>query len=85
KFGTIVLIVNTIFGLTLGTIAGLKKDGILDRIVSIFSVNFIAIPKVITAPVLVLIFAVELHWLQPGQWGMDFRHLVLPVIAMSLP
>ncbi|MDE5020959.1 oligopeptide transporter permease, partial [Francisella tularensis subsp. holarctica] len=49
NFGTIVLIVTTIFGLTLGTIAGRKQDGILDRIVRIFSVTFIARPKVITA------------------------------------
>ena len=85
KFGTIVLAVTTVFGLALGTIAGLKQNGIIDRIVSIFSVTFIAIPTVITAPVLILIFAVEFQLLPPGQWGMDFSHLILPVIALSLP
>ena len=79
------MVVTTIFGLTLGTIAGLKQNGIVDRIVSIFSVTFIAIPTVITAPVLILIFAVEFQLLPPGQWGMDFSHLILPVIALSLP
>ena len=85
KFGSLVILITTFFGLLLGTLAGIKQNGILDRIISTFSVTFIAIPTVVTAPLLVLFFSVKLKWLPPGQWVFDFPHLVLPVLALSLP
>lgn len=85
KFGSLVILVTTFFGLLLGTLAGIKQNGVLDRIISTFSVTFIAIPTVVTAPLLVLVFAVKLKWLPPGQWMFNFSHLVLPVLALSLP
>ena len=85
KFGAIVLALTTFFGLLLGTLAGLRQNSLLDRFISMFSVSFIAIPTVVTAPILILVFAVQLHWFAPGQWGVDFSHLTLPVIALSLP
>lgn len=85
KFGSIVLVMTTFFGLLLGTLAGLKQNGILDRIISVFSISFIAIPTVVTAPILLLIFAVQLQWLPPGQWQLNFSHLIMPVVALSLP
>lgn len=85
KFGAIVLAMTTFFGLLLGTLAGLKQNSVLDRLISVFSVSFIAIPTVVTAPLLILVFAVQLQWLPPGQWQFDFSHLVMPVTALSLP
>jgi oligopeptide transport system permease protein len=42
------------------------------------------VPKFVAAPLLVLLFAVTLKWLPAGGWG-EWRHVVLPVIALALP
>jgi oligopeptide transport system permease protein len=38
----------------------------------------------VVAPLLVLLFAVTLHWLPAGGWG-DWTNVVLPAIALALP
>jgi len=47
----------------------------------------ITIPNFVMAPILILIFAVFLGWLPAGGWGDagEIRHMILPVIALSLP
>jgi oligopeptide transport system permease protein len=46
----------------------------------------ISVPVFVTAPLLILIFAVALHWLPAGDWVRgSLSHLVLPVIALALP
>ena len=44
----------------------------------------LAVPKFVVAPLLVLLFAVTLHWLPAGGWG-EWNNIVLPVIALALP
>jgi oligopeptide transport system permease protein len=44
----------------------------------------ISIPNFVLAPLLVLIFAVHLHWLPAGGWG-GLSGMVLPTIALALP
>jgi oligopeptide transport system permease protein len=51
-----------------------------------FAVLGISIPVFVTGPLLILVFAVQLHWLPSGDWrGGDIRYLLLPVIALALP
>jgi oligopeptide transport system permease protein len=46
----------------------------------------ISVPVFVVAPLLILIFAVALHWLPPGDWVAGSpSHLVLPVVALALP
>src|SRR5690606_15089435 len=57
-----------------------------DRVVTGLSMTGISIPVFVVAPLLVLVFAVQLGWL-PASWsgsaGVD--RLLLPVLALSLP
>ena len=85
KLGILVILTTIIFGMLLGIISGLKPNGFVDRIVSFFSVSLISIPTVVTAPIAIMIFAVQLGWLPPSQWQFDFSHLVMPVGVLSLP
>ncbi len=40
----------------------------------------------VVAPLLILVFAVQLHWLPSGDWRWgEPRYLVLPVTALALP
>ena len=43
-------------------------------------------PSYVTAPLLVLLFAVTLHWLPAGGWTAgSYGDLVMPVLALALP
>ena len=50
----------------------------------------LAVPKFVVAPLLVLVFAVALHWLPGGGWDRStawtiLRSATLPAIALALP
>ena len=44
----------------------------------------ISIPRFVLAPLLVLVFALNLYWLPVARWE-TWRHMVLPVICAGLP
>ena len=46
-----------------GTIAGLKRGGMTDRLITVGGLSLTAIPEFVTAIVLILIFGVALGWL----------------------
>ncbi len=82
--GAWVLLVSIVLGVSLGMWAALKRNSLIDRFVTAFSMFSISVPTVVLAPILVLIFAVLLGLLPAGGWGGDFQHLVLPVVSLSL-
>jgi oligopeptide transport system permease protein len=86
KLGALAMALALVLGITAGTAAALRQDSLLDRIVMAFSMTGISIPVFVVAPVLVLLFAVELQWL-PAGWSSSSgagRYL-LPVITLALP
>ena len=85
KFGLIVLAVVIFFGISIGILCALKKDSIIGKIIDVFSVCGIAIPTIVTAPLLVLFFSVYLEIFSVFGWAFDFSHLFLPVLVISIP
>ena len=85
KFGIIVFIIVTILGLSLGILAALNPNSGVDRAINSFTVIGITIPPVVTSPILVLVFSVILKIFPPLGWEMNFSHLFLPVLALSIP
>jgi len=85
KFGLIVFIIVVIFGLLLGILAALNPNSKIDRAINAFTVIGITIPPVVTSPVLVLFFSIFLNIFPPLGWELDFSHLFLPVLALSIP
>lgn len=84
KLGLMAIILALIVGVALGVTAALRQNSVLDYLVMTLAMTGITIPNFVMAPVLVLIFAVFLGWLPAGGWG-ELRHMILPVIALSLP
>lgn len=82
--GGLALLLALLAGIPLGAWAALRAGGAIDRMVMLVAGLGLAVPKFVAAPLLVLLFAVTLHWLPAGGWG-DWRHVVLPVIALALP
>jgi oligopeptide transport system permease protein len=51
-----------------------------------FAALGISLPTFIIGPLLILVFAIRLHWLPSGDWVTgSVRYLVLPVVALALP
>jgi oligopeptide transport system permease protein len=86
ELGAYAILLALIGGVTLGTIAALRQNGIIDFILMSFATIGVTVPNFVVGPVLTLIFAVLLSWLPAGSWGDgSFRFLLLPVIALALP
>jgi oligopeptide transport system permease protein len=84
--GASALAVALIFGVLIGTVAASRQNSRADYLLMGSAMTGIAIPNFVLAPLLILVFAVYLGWLPAGGWGGGApRHLVLPVIALSLP
>ncbi len=76
-------------GFALGIVAALRKDGVVDNLVTLFVMIFISIPSFVVMLFLVLIFGYQLEWL-PTQFptadavGMvRFTGLILPVLGLA--
>ncbi len=82
--GGLALLLALLCGIPLGVWAALRAGSWLDRGLMLFAGLGLAMPKFVVAPLLVLLFAVTLHWLPAGGWG-EWSNLVLPVIALALP
>ncbi len=86
QLGVLAMALAIAVGVSAGTVAALKQDSYLDRLVMAFSMTGISIPVFVFAPVLVLLFAVKLQWL-PAGWSSTSgsSRLLLPVITLALP
>ena len=83
--GTAMLLALLLGGAT-GLWAATRPGGWRDHVPMNIAMLGISIPVFVTAPVLILVFAIRLHWLPAGDWVTgSWRHLVLPSIALSLP
>lgn len=86
KIGALAIALALLLGVAAGTVAALRQGSWLDKFVMGFSMTGISIPVFVVAPVLVLLFAVKLHWL-PAGWTSQtgISRYVLPVITLALP
>ena len=84
--GAVAMALALLLGVTAGTAAALRQGTAFDRIIMGFSMTGISIPVFVVAPVLVLLFAVKLHWVPAGWSGATgIGKYVLPVITLALP
>lgn len=75
------------FGVLFGTIAALRQNSKFDYGAMVLALVGISIPSFVTAPLMILIFAIGLDILPAGQWHGPFAisYLIMPVLALSLP
>jgi peptide/nickel transport system permease protein len=80
---SVALIVAIIISLPLGVLSALNPGKGLDNVVATLTQTGVAIPEYWLAPVLILIFALKLHWLPSAGWrGPLF--IILPAITLAL-
>jgi peptide/nickel transport system permease protein len=69
-------------GVPLGILSAVRKDRPLDVTASALSFLGVAMPVFWLGPMLILLFAVRLHWLPTSGFG-TWRQLVLPAVALG--
>jgi oligopeptide transport system permease protein len=73
-------------GAAVGVNAALRRGTRWDYGSMGLAVVGISTPVFVVAPLLILIFAVKLHWLPAGDWVRGSpSHLLLPAVALALP
>ncbi|WP_136487504.1 ABC transporter permease [Vibrio sp. H11] len=82
SLGAIALAVATLVAIPLGVIAAIKQDTWIDRVALMIAVFGQAMPSFFFGLVLIIIFAVNLHWLPAGGSG-TWQHYILPAIALG--
>ncbi|HYQ18546.1 MAG TPA: ABC transporter permease subunit, partial [Polyangiaceae bacterium] len=82
--GLLALTLSVIFGLSLGVLAGLKRNSMADYSSMALALVGISLPSFVIGASLMIVFALWLRWLPVAGWG-SYRHLVMPAFALSLP
>lgn len=82
KLGLIAAVIALIFGIVLGSIAALRRNRIIDRIIMIITTAFVSMPSFIMGSLLLIAFAINLKWFPAN--GASKNGLVLPVTTLSL-
>ncbi len=85
-------VLSVALAFALGILAALRPGGVVDGLVSLFAFAGISIPVFWLALMLILIFAVNLHWFPAsgianvgdGGAGDQLRHLAMPVATLAL-
>ncbi len=85
-------VVSVVLSFILGIVAALRPGGWVDSFISLFAFAGISVPVFWLALMMILVFAVQLHWFPAsgianvgdGSIADHARHLVMPVITLAL-
>lgn len=90
RIAVLAILLASIVGITLGTIAAIRENRAADRAILSLSTLGVTIPNYVLLPVLVYLFAVQWDQL-PATWQPDGRrvagdiyYLIIPVVVLSL-
>jgi oligopeptide transport system permease protein len=84
--GGFALLGALLIGLPIGIIAALRRNTNWDYLPMGLSMIGISIPVFVVAPILILVFAVNLRWLPAGGWVSNSpSHVILPALALAAP
>lgn len=80
------LVIALVLGVLFGLVAALRRNTVIDRLLSGLAIAGISVPVFVIAPIMVLFFAVRLSWLPASfSGGTGAGRFVLPVVALALP
>ncbi len=84
--GGCALLAALLIGLPIGVFAALRRNTLWDHVPMGLAMAGISVPVFVVAPILILVFAVYLHWLPAGDWANGApSHVILPAAALSAP
>jgi peptide/nickel transport system permease protein len=87
------LIASAVIGIVVGTVAGMRRSGLLDRVCSALSAVFASVPPFVVSLILVSVVAVSMGWFptsgaadpgDPYTVGGVLTHAFLPLVALTI-
>jgi len=82
KLGVIAAFLALIVGVVLGSIAALRRNKLIDKIIMVITTAFVSMPSFIMGSLLLVLFSIKLHLLPAN--GATPAGLVLPIITLAL-
>lgn len=82
--GTSAFMLAVVVGVVLGVTAAAAHGHWQDTAAMLLALSALALPSFIIGPLLILVFALWLHWLPVGGWG-TLETLILPSITLAAP
>jgi oligopeptide transport system permease protein len=82
KLGLFAAFSALIVGVVLGSVAALRRNKLIDRIIMVITTAFVSMPSFIMGSILLLVFAVALAVLPAN--GETAQGLILPIITLAL-
>jgi oligopeptide transport system permease protein len=82
ELGALALGVALVMGITLGTLAAVRRNTWMDYSASVFGMAGISIPTFVVGPLLVLLFAIQLGWFNASGWYVPADR-VLPALVLG--
>jgi len=83
--GGVALLAALLIGLPIGIVAALRRNSAWDHVPMGLTMIGISVPVFVIGPILILLFAVTLHWLPAGGWDGSLPRVILPALALSAP
>ena len=80
--GLSAFLIALLIGMPFGMAAALKQNSTVDYVSVLFSTVFASIPGFVLGILLMIVFAVVLHWLPTGGWG-SVRQVLMPAFALA--
>jgi peptide/nickel transport system permease protein len=77
------IVCELLIGLTIGTIAALRRNTIFDQGAMVGALFFVSMPQFLVGYALLYVFGAWLGWLPLSGYG-SFRHLILPALTLGL-
>jgi oligopeptide transport system permease protein len=84
SLGLLALTLSVIFGVTLGVLAGLKRNSLADYASMALALIGVSLPSFVIGASMMIVLSLWLGWLPVAGWG-SYRHLLMPAVALSLP
>ena len=80
--GVVAAGIAAVTGIVLGSIAALRRNKLIDKVIMVITTAFVSMPSFIMGSLLLLIFAIKFPILPAN--GTTFQGLILPVITLAL-
>lgn len=82
ELGIYALSLAIIFGIGIGIVASLRQNTYTDYFTMSIAMVGICLPSFVIGPLLILLFAIKLEWLQASGWN-DMGDQILPAVTMA--
>ncbi|MGC4152160.1 MAG: ABC transporter permease [Propionicimonas sp.] len=84
QLGAQALVLGTVLGAALGTVAAVRRNTWLDSTSTVLAVLGRSVPSFILAMLLQFVFAVHLQWFPIASFDLDLRATFLPTLALAM-